>query len=130
MTQIVLILSILLIMLVLLRFSYRSFEGFEGSEELEGLEGSKSVVIWKAEWCGHCKDAKPEFDKLLNMSPITLKDGSKVTVKVLDADKDKSELSQFEVKGFPTVLIMNNGKSSEYPGPRSSEKIIEYLNSQ
>jgi thioredoxin-like negative regulator of GroEL len=108
-------------MLVLLRFSCRSFEGFESS---------KSVVICKAEWCGHCKDAKPEFDKLLGMSPITLKDGSKATVKVLDADKDKSELSQFEVKGFPTILIMNNGKSSEYPGPRSSEKIIEYLNSQ
>jgi thiol-disulfide isomerase/thioredoxin len=121
MTRIVLLLSILLIMLVLLRFSCRSFEGFESS---------KSVVICKAEWCGHCKDAKPEFDKLLGMSPITLKDGSKATVKVLDADKDKSELSQFEVKGFPTILIMNNGKSSEYPGPRSSEKIIEYLNSQ
>lgn len=113
------ILSILLVILFLLRFQHTQYEGFESSKE---------VVICKAEWCGHCKTAAPEFEKLVSSSPITLKDGSTMTVKMLDADKDKSELSQYEVKGFPTVLFMNNGTTTEYPGPRTSEDIIEYAN--
>jgi protein disulfide-isomerase len=92
-------------------------------------KGPLTIVLVYADWCGHCKSAAPEFEKLVSSSPITLKDGSTAKVKMLDADKDKSELSQYDVKGFPTVLFMNNGKSTEYPGPRTSEDIIEYLNS-
>ena len=128
MTKLISILAILLILLVLLRFYInRRLEGLEG---LEGFEGSsRSVVICKAEWCGHCKNAAPEFNKLLSASPITLKDGSKATVKILDADKDKSEIGQYKVKGYPTVLVVDGGQTTEYPGPRTSDGIIEFLNS-
>ena len=125
MTKLISILAILLLLLVLLRFYInRRLEG------LEGFEGSsRSVVICKAEWCGHCKNAAPEFNKLLSASPITLKDGSKATVKILDADKDKSEIGQYKVKGYPTVLVVDGGQTTEYPGPRTSDGIIEFLNS-
>ena len=123
MAQIISILAILLILLVLLRFyTNRHLEGFEGSS-------SKSVVICKADWCGHCKTAAPEFQKLLSASPITLKDGSKATVKILDADKDKSEVAQYKVKGFPSILVVDGGQTTEYPGPRTSSGVIDFLNS-
>lgn len=122
MTAIISILCILLILLVLLRFyNNRTMEGFEGA--------SKSVVICKADWCGHCKKAAPEFSKLLAASPITLKDGSKATVKILDADKDKSEVAKYNVKGFPSVLIVDAGQTTEYPGERTASGIMEFLNS-
>ncbi len=121
-TPLISILAILLILLVLLRFFHnRRLEGFEGK--------SRSVVICKAEWCGHCKKAAPEFNKLLSASPITLNDGTKATVKILDADKDKSEISQYKVKGYPTVLVVDGGQTTEYPGPRTASGIIEFLNS-
>lgn len=116
------ILFILIILLVLLRvYTGRVSEGFEGED--------KSLIIFKAEWCGHCKTAKPEFGKLISASPITLKDGSKVTVKVLDADADKEEITPYKVKGFPTILIANAGNTIEYPGPRTSTEVIKFLNS-
>lgn len=122
MAPLISILAILLILLVLLRFFHnRRLEGFEGK--------SRSVVICKAEWCGHCKKAAPEFNKLLSASPITLNDGTKATVKILDADKDKSEISQYKVKGYPTVLVVDGGQTTEYPGPRTASGIIEFLNS-
>jgi thiol-disulfide isomerase/thioredoxin len=120
--RLVLILSLLLVAIVILSISSsRSYEGFEDS--------SKSLVICKADWCGHCKKAAPEFQKLLAASPITLKDGSKVTVKVLDADKDKGEIGQYKVKGFPTVLVVDGGQTTEYPGERTASGIIDFLNS-
>jgi thiol-disulfide isomerase/thioredoxin len=122
MGPIISILSILLILLVLLRFYHnRTTEGFAGA--------SKSVVICKADWCGHCKKAAPEFSKLLAASPITLKDGTKATVKILDADKDKSEIAQYKVKGYPSILIVDGGQTTEYPGERTASGVIDFLNS-
>jgi len=123
MTKIILTLSVLLLVLVIMKlYANRSLEGFEGG-------ASKSVVICKADWCGHCKKAAPEFAKLVAASPITLKDGSKAVVKILDADKDKSEISQYKVRGFPTVLVVDGGQTTEYPGDRTASGIIDFLNS-
>ena len=122
-SRIITLLAILLIILVALRlYTGRLMEGFEGSAD-------KTVVICKADWCGHCKKAAPEFKKLLSASPITLKDGSKAVVKILDADKDKSEISKYKVRGFPTILVVNGGQTTEYPGDRTASGVIDFLNS-
>ena len=122
MNQIITILAILILVLVLLRhYVARKHEGFEDS--------GKTVTICKAEWCGHCKTAAPEFKKLADNSPIKLKDGSTATVKILDADSDKAEISQHKVKGFPTILIGNGSDITEYPGERTYAGVIDFLNS-
>jgi thiol-disulfide isomerase/thioredoxin len=122
MGNIISVLAVLLLLLVLIKIGHgRPIEGFANSE--------KSLVICKAEWCGHCKKAAPEFSKLLGASPITLKDGSKVNVKILDDAKDKAEISKYNVKGYPTVLIVDGGQVTEYPGERKADSIMEFLNS-
>jgi len=124
-------LVVLAVLLVLLRF--RPFgEGFdEGSDEgfNEGFESTKSIVICKAEWCGHCKTAAPEFQRLVSASPITLSNGSKVNVTMLDADADKDKLSMYKIRGFPTILVNNGSNMLEYPGERTYNGVLEYLNS-
>jgi len=119
------ILMILFVLLVLLYVYNNSLDGFA----LEGFASAKTLVICKADWCGHCKKAAPEFDKLMSASPITLKDGSKVNVTILDADKDKEELSKYKIKGFPTILVVDGSNTTEYPGERTSDGVIEFLNS-
>jgi thiol-disulfide isomerase/thioredoxin len=117
-----LVILVLFVSLVALRFYLNKVnEGFEGS--------SKEVVICKADWCGHCKKAAPEFQKLLAASPITLKDGTTATVKILDADQDKSEISKYKVRGYPTILVVNGGQTTEYPGERSYDGVLNFLNS-
>ena len=122
MTPLISILAILLILLILLRFyNNHRYEGFE--------DKMKSIVICKADWCGHCKKAAPEFQKLLAASPITLNDGSKATVKILDHDQHKGEIAKHNIKGYPTVLIVDGGQSTEYPGERKAEHILDFVNS-
>jgi thiol-disulfide isomerase/thioredoxin len=118
------ILIILVVLLVLIRFIPQSpFEGFTNTP--------KTVVICKAEWCGHCKQAAPEFEQLVNASPITLTNGNKVNVKMLDADADKSAISKYKIRGYPTILIMNGDSDQvevEYPGERTYDSVIRFLN--
>lgn len=117
-----LIILVLLVSLVALRlYMNRTNEGFSGS--------GKEVIICKADWCGHCKKAAPEFQKLVGASPITLKDGTTATVKMLDADQDKSEISKYKVRGYPTILVVNGGQTTEYPGERSYDGVLNFLNS-
>lgn len=118
------ILIVLILLLVLLRFVPLSTfdEGFADS--------GKSVVICKADWCGHCKQAAPEFQKLVSASPITLANGSKATVTMLDADKDKDAISKYKVRGYPTILIGNGSDYTEYPGERTYDGVVSFMNQQ
>lgn len=117
----VVVIAVLFVSLVVLRlYLNKSNEGFQGS--------NKEVVICKADWCGHCKKAAPEFQKLVGASPITLQDGTTATVKLLDADQDKSEISKYKVRGYPTILVVNGSETTEYPGERTYDGVLQFLN--
>jgi thiol-disulfide isomerase/thioredoxin len=118
------VLVLLCVLLVVLRIygNRHYFEGFAGSSDME-------VTICKAEWCGHCKKAMPEFEKLVAASPISLPNGKKATVKMLDSDANKDELKEFNVRGFPTIFVKANGEQMEYPGDRTMDGVMEFLKS-
>jgi thiol-disulfide isomerase/thioredoxin len=118
------VVALLFIALVLLRMSIYRSEGFQGQEGQE----EKKLIIAKADWCGHCRKAAPEFEKLRQASPIRLADGNQAIVEILDADQNKSEISALGVKGFPTIMVMNGTGKTEYPGERTYDAIVEFLN--
>jgi len=113
--------AILFILLVLLRLTRPRYEGFENP--------SKRLLICKMEGCGHCRDAMPEFQKLIDASPLTLADGSKVAVRLLDAKENDAEIRKYGVKGFPTTLYDDGKSVRECPGPRTEKNILNFLNS-
>jgi thioredoxin domain-containing protein 10 len=121
-----LVLSLLFVSLVLLYLSsdIPLLDGFQN-----GGDGLK-VVIAKADWCGHCQKAGPEFEKLKQSSPIKLSNGKQATVEILDADQNKSEMAAYSVKGFPTILIIKGSETIEYPGERTYDAVVDFLNKQ
>jgi thiol-disulfide isomerase/thioredoxin len=112
---------LIVLILVLVAIRYQFSEGFQDS-------AGPSVVICKATWCGHCKTAAPEFKKLVDASPITLANGAKATVKMLDDAQDKEEIKKYNVRGYPTILIMKGGEPIEYPGERTYDGVVDFLN--
>ena len=118
----VVVLAVLLVVLIAIRFHY--IEPF--ADAGKGI----NVTICKAEWCGHCKKAAPEFKKLVDASPITLKNGIKATVNMLDADQNKEEIKKYNVRGYPSILIIKDGEQPmEYPGERTHQGVVDFLNS-
>ena len=122
-TKLMIALGVALLALVLISMSgtvLRRFDGFQGS--------SSELLIVKAGWCGHCKTAMPEFQKLVAATPVTLKDGSSVTVRMLDVGADKAEVQTLQVKGFPTILYRGpSGDRMEYSGPRTYDGVMGFL---
>jgi thioredoxin 1 len=66
------------------------------------------VVIYHAEWCGHCKVLRPIFDKLANQSSKSLNFYSCENT-VLEAS-GKSKTGDFNISGYPTTIAFEKGK--------------------
>ena len=100
-------------------------EGFESSsEELETQIGSgKKLVLFYADWCGHCKKIKPDWDEAAKRAN---KDET-VMIKVNcggGSDKDKEIMSKYNVEGYPTIIVFEDGKPSEYTGNRTVDDFL------
>lgn len=126
---------VLLAALAVLYYIHKQYfgkEGFEGSAtDLENeLAQQDSLVLFYAEWCGHCKSFMKEWDKLTT----TMGDGSSniKLIKVNCGDSDNPEhaeiMSKYSVQGYPTIKkISASGDISEYNGPRNVDAIMKFL---
>jgi thiol-disulfide isomerase/thioredoxin len=111
-------------------------------QELEEFGGRKKhknpkkhIVVGNvyANWCGHCKTLKPEWNKMKRH--INHKKGNKniVYVRIESNDVD-TELKKIEeehkvkikVGGYPTLFRIKNGKVDYYSGVRQAKQMAEW----
>ena len=85
------------------------------------LQEKPTLVLFKAEWCGHCRNFKPTWEAMKNSL-------TNVEFKTYDADKDEVEMSKYGVEGFPTIILENDNKTIEYNGDRTVDNIIHFVN--
>jgi thiol-disulfide isomerase/thioredoxin len=128
MHKIIIALGLAIIAMVLIRVYRRA--KFYGFDDYEGFStNGKELLIVKAGWCGHCKSAMPEFQKLVKASPVKLKDGSSVTIRMLDDKENKSEIKTLPIDGFPSILYRDGGKTMAYSGERTYDGVMGFLQS-
>ena len=90
-----------------------------------GSSSSKpTLYLFKADWCGHCKMFKDDWEKLQGNNELK----KKVNFVTIDADKNKDKIEEWDVKGFPTLIFKKENKAIEYGDKRSVENITEFLN--
>jgi thiol-disulfide isomerase/thioredoxin len=106
---------------------------------LELFEKEKPMFVeFYANWCGHCKTLAPEWNKLITTikdnKDIAIKDIAIVSIesKVVDKNIDKvlEKSGLVEVKGFPTIGLIQNKKWIPYEGGRTSKDMMNFINEQ
>jgi thiol-disulfide isomerase/thioredoxin len=90
--------------------------------QYDNADSDGNVLIFYANWCGHCNSAKPEFIKATEQG-----DGKVIMVNV-DDESAKSIREKYEVKGFPTILKVSGNTYVKYEGGRVSTDILSFLN--
>lgn len=106
----------------------------KGSFEIEAFDNNelfanskdKMFIMYYAEWCGHCKRAKPEFEQLIQK----YKGKVKIIAINAEADEYKDLVASQNIKGFPTIRYHTSGLNSkydEYNGNRTYSDFVEYL---
>jgi len=124
--------------------SFLNFSGVEGFEDpaVNQNERTKAVfAMFYAPWCGHCKRAKPEWEKVSRQNPnlmmaIDCTDdaakiyGSKVGMK--SALSGLEMVSTHNITSYPTIRFFKNGLDDvknyvEYSGERTASAFQEFV---
>ena len=91
---------------------------------VEAME-QKSIVVFHAPWCGHCKALAPVVEELAS----TRQD---ISIYKINASKYGSEMREngaqyknimADVPGFPTIVYFGNGERQVHAGPRTVENL-------
>ncbi len=92
--------------------------------------GKDQFTMYYANWCPHCKSAKPEFEKVVSESPVKVGNKS-ISVRMVEQGEDKAgEMKEKKVTGFPTFLLETaDGQTIEYKGERTTDGFLKFLNS-
>jgi len=119
------LIGLLAVLLILYLLYVNLKEGFESApEELESqIKDGKKLVLFYADWCGHCKKIKPDWDD-------AAKDANKEDKKMIKVncgggtEKDKELMNKYNIEGYPTIIIFDNGTPAEYTGKRTKDDFL------
>ena len=85
-------------------------------------------TMYYADWCGHCKTAKPGFEKLKSSGPVIV-NGKKCEFQMVSPEKEPEKAKGKPVRGFPTFLLESpDGQIVEYKGSRDSDAYLKFIN--
>lgn len=91
---------------------------------------TKNTIVYNfnTEWCGHSKQFQPIWDAFA--SSVSANTNVKAVDVKCDNDKNKDLCTKFNVRGFPTVILVIDSQASEYNGPRSVDGLRKAINLQ
>jgi len=110
--------GVVVAVIVAVWYVYNKYEGFDGDGEPE-----KSVVLFYAPWCPHCKDLMPTWEKLEDKHKSS---GIKITK--IDCEKDPEQATKHGVEGYPTIIMFKNGKKvATFDNERNEDAIQKFI---
>ena len=85
-------------------------------------DGKAWFIKFFAPWCGHCKKLAPVWEELHQ------KHGSEFNVAKVDCTQDdaKELCAQFQIRGYPTLMFMKEGKTYTYRKSRQLPDFVEF----
>lgn len=83
----------------------------------------RHFIKFYAPWCGHCQRLAPAWEALAH----SFEHDKSVTIGKVDCTQYQAICTQYEVKGYPTLLWIVDGKKVEkYSGDRSHEDLKKF----
>ncbi|CRL04106.1 CLUMA_CG017219, isoform A [Clunio marinus] len=87
-------------------------------------EEKSAIVMFYANWCGHCKNLKPKYEE----AAIKMKSKNIAgMLAALDATKEREIGNKFDVKGYPTLKYFENGEYKFDVKFRETDPIVKFM---
>ena len=78
------------------------------------------LYFFKADWCGHCQNLKPVWEKLKK------KYNKKIEFIEMDSEKNKDNFIEWGIQAFPTIIFRKNTNAVEYNGSRDIKSLTKF----
>jgi thiol-disulfide isomerase/thioredoxin len=97
-----------------------------------GKEPVANVMFFYANWCPHCKTAKPIWEEVSSEYTNKVINGYRLTFSGIDCT-EKSEdttkmLDAYGVEGYPTVKLIKDGQTIEFDASVTKDNLVQFLN--
>lgn len=121
--------KVILAVVVVLAIAYMGYRSYFGSVLGFQNPSEDTFTMFYADWCPHCKTAKPDFKSWMDNGPVKVGNKS-VTLRMVEQSADKAgEMKKKKVQGFPTFLLeTTDGQVVEYKGERSTDGYLKFIN--
>jgi thiol-disulfide isomerase/thioredoxin len=95
---------------------------FRNTSFIDNFGNPVSCTYYYMDNCGYCKKFTPEWDKFVKNYKGNIK------FKKINMQNAETDIEKYNIKGFPTVLIMDEeGEVKEYDGDRTSAGLEKYF---
>lgn len=88
------------------------------AELRQAMKNGRVIVLYHAEWCGHCKDFMPEWHKFIAVMK------NKPDVDCMTAEVESANLGlipEAGVQGFPTIRYYNSSSLARAPSENTEK---------
>jgi thioredoxin-like negative regulator of GroEL len=94
---------------------------------ISSVKDAPTLTMFYASWCSHCTHFRPIYEEASRLA-----NDAKVNVQftAIESSTYNSVVADFNVKGFPTVILFKDGNQIVYEGRRVSSDIVEWLSSK
>lgn len=93
---------------------------------------SAELLFFYADWCPHCKTAKPIWNDLKSQYENKTINGYKVIFTEINCSEETAEvekmMNQYSVEGYPTIKLLKDGQVIEYDAKPTKETLTQFLN--
>ena len=87
------------------------------------LKDGDWMVLYYAEWCGHCQTMKPEWNKVVNK----MKNNNNLNIAEIESNHIDNLINKPTIEGFPTIKMYNNGKEiANFEDERVADKMEKF----
>lgn len=91
-------------------------------------KNSVDLYFFYTNWCPHCKNAMPIWKQFKNETSNKTFNGKSINFIEVDCEKDTKLADQFNVKGYPTIKLVNGNQVIEYDAKPDMDTLREFIN--
>ena len=91
---------------------------------IASVKDAPALTMFYASWCGHCTHFRPIYEEASRLAKETQVN---VEFTAIECGTYTNVASEFNVRGFPTVILFKNGNQFVYEGKRVSSDIVDWI---
>jgi thiol-disulfide isomerase/thioredoxin len=126
------ILGVLVIIGLVVYFMRRRSVVYEHFQDGPKASKTAEIMFFYADWCPHCKTAKPEWEQVKTEFQGKSIKGYNVLFKEVNCTEESAEneklMATYKIQGYPTIKLVKDGQVIDFDAKPTKSTLTQFLN--